>query len=636
MIASQHRFIKILPQEVISQIAAGEVIERPSSVVKELVENSLDAGAKEIRIEIEDGGKKIIKVSDDGCGISQEELLLAIERHATSKLQEVNDLFTISTLGFRGEALPSIAIVSKMEIRSRPTSQSLGALVRIEGGNILSQETVGMAPGTIITVSSLYFNLPARLKFLRSTATEEAHALDIVCKLALSYPEVRMQVTRKNKQLVIAPNNQDRLTRLLLLYPHLSSNNFIALNFANEYMKLEGFISKPEDAKSSKNATTLFVNGRVIRPGMLSQAVIEGYRHFIPSRVYPIVFLFLELRGNEVDINVHPTKAEVRFAKPQQVFSCVEEAIRTTLTEKLEEARPKFYFPDTSLDTSLQDKKSSSNLYLFEERSLYHTGNYCHETKELPQDLSLTLNANFNNTNLATSNNTNLTIKEEYNLQTYLTNKEACLVNENEAILIGELANTYLIFQDKQNIYLVDQHQAHERYNYETLKKKLKTNLHKKNHDNHDENNEVETVIQPLLFPISLPVSPSHFAIVEKNSSILESLGFQTEPFGNNTILLRSIPHGMDRLSNKDTLLSFLDDLQEYESIKEKSLVWDKIITSLACKSSIKAGDKLTNEEKTALWKQLMQTQNPYICPHGRPVMIKVTLNDLNRMFKRR
>lgn len=604
MLSSLGNRIEVLPKEVIDKIAAGEVVERPSSIVKELVENSIDAGAENITIEIEEGGKAFIRVSDDGCGISKEELPIAIKRHATSKLRNPGDLFTLSSFGFRGEAIPSIAAVSKMEIRSRLKTESNGVFLRLEEGNITEEGDTGMPAGTIVTVSDLYYNVPARLKFLRSTATEEAHIIDSICKIAIYYSDIRFQLMKRNRQVFLAPKDEDRLTRIALLYPHLKQDIFIPIEYKDETgMILTGFIAKPNKAKETKQSTTLFINRRVVRPGIIAQAVMEGYRHFLPPKVYPPAFLFLELPGETVDVNVHPTKAEVRFSSPQKIFSFVQEAICNTLNKEIDSIRTGINYDSYS---DYQYKTPSyGHFYASEKTATYNS----EQRNSIAEDLY-----KYNNL-FENYSSTDATNKVE-NSTTHNTD-----ASEN-AIPIGEMANTYLIFQDNNNLYLVDQHQAHERSTFEMLQKQIK---------------EPKTALQQqLLFPISIPVSNAHIPLIEKHSELLSSLGFQLEPFGGNTVLLRSVPHGLDKLSNKEVLIAFLDDLIQYETIKEADIIRDKIITTIACKSSIKAGDILTNEEKISLWKKLSLTKNPYICPHGRPVMIKLTLNELHKLFKRK
>lgn len=604
MLSSLGNRIEVLPKDVIDKIAAGEVVERPSSIVKELVENSIDAGAENITVEIEEGGKAFIRVSDDGCGISKEELPIAIKRHATSKLRNPDDLFNLSTFGFRGEAIPSIAAVSKIEIRSRLKTESSGVLLRLEEGNIIEEGAVGMPRGTIVTVTDIYYNVPARLKFLRSTATEEAHIIDSICKIAIYHNNIRFQLMKRNRQVFLAPKDEDRLTRIALLYPHLKQDIFMAIEYEDETgMILTGFIAKPNKAKETKQSTTLFINGRVVRPGIIAQAVMEGYRHFLPPKVYPPAFLFLELPGETVDVNVHPTKAEVRFASPQKIFSFVQEAICNTLNKEIDSIRTGINYDSYS---DYQYKTPSySHSYASEKTATYNS----EQRNSIAEDLY-----KYNNL-FENYSSTDATNKVE-NSTTHNTD-----ASEN-AIPIGEIANTYLIFQDNNNLYLVDQHQAHERSTFEMLQKQIK---------------EPKTALQQqLLFPISIPVSNVHIPLIEKYSELLSKLGFQLEHFGGNTVLLRSIPHGLDKLSNKEILIAFLDDLLQYETIKEADIIRDKIITTIACKSSIKAGDSLTYEEKVSLWKKLSLTENPYICPHGRPVMIKLTLNELHKLFKRK
>ena len=605
--------IEVLPKEVADKIAAGEVIERPASIVKELVENSIDAGAENIIVEIEEGGKAFIRASDDGCGISKEELPIAIKRHATSKLRNPDDLFNLSTFGFRGEALPSIAAVSKMEIRSRLRTESDGLFLRLEEGNIVEEGAVGMSPGTIVTVIDLYYNVPARLKFLRSTATEEAHLIDSVCKIAINCPDIRFQLMKRNRQVFLAPKGEDRLTRIVLLYPNLKQDIFMAVNHKDETgMSLTGYITKPSKAKETKQSTTLFINGRVVRPGIISQAVMEGYRHFLPPKVYPPAFLFLEIPGDSVDVNVHPAKAEVRFSSPQKTFAFIQQAINNTLNKETDLLKTDLHYDESHANRydyapNKYSPATCNQLFISENRSMY--GENKHKSI---QETSYTHANLFEEFTMNNSRDTMLPV-DQYNYNATIT---------ETATPIGEIANTYLIFQDRNNIYLVDQHQAHERSTFETLQKQIK---------------EPQTTLQqPLLFPISISVSSVHLPLIEKHSELLSNLGFQLEPFGGNTILLRSIPHGLDKLSNQEALMAFLNDLLQYETIKEANSIRDKIITTIACKSSIKAGDSLTYEEKISLWKKLSLTENPYICPHGRPVMIKLSLNELHRLFKRK
>ena len=541
--------IKILSKDLINKIAAGEVVERPASVVKELVENSIDAQATHITIEIQDAGKKLIKVIDDGVGLTNEECTLALERHSTSKISSQDDLFNIKTLGFRGEALPSIASVSKLKIGPNPSGK-----------------------GITIEVKELFQNIPARLKFLKSKFTEASHISNLISKFILSNPGVAFKFIQDGKEAISSSGSGDLKDALVAVYGVDIARNLLEVKSDSIY----GYISRPDISRVARDYESFFVNGRYVRNILLSRSVEQAYRTLIPSDRYPIAVLFISIDPKEVDVNVHPTKREVRFLKTNEVLEAVSSSVRNVLSSIME-VRGKDFGMEAGIEVGsgklekiVDDQLPISNI---------HTG-------ILAQNL--------------TSN---------------IRGSEFIVSDIQPLIPVYQHKETYIVATDGVDLVLIDQHAAHERVLYDKLCAKESDALK----------------MQSLLIPENMIFSHAEAQIIEEKLDYLKSLGFEIESFGKDNFLLRSTPSILTGTAPKEVLLDLIPELSS--PLEQKQ---ERILKFMACHGAVKAGDKLSREEMDHLIRDLYKTQNPLTCPHGRPTMIKFSQADLEKLFLRK
>lgn len=574
--------IRILPDHIASQIAAGEVIERPSSVVKELVENALDAGGDEITIEIRCAGKRRIAVTDNGGGIPKEELGLSVSRHATSKLIRAEDLFRIETLGFRGEALASIGSVSRMTVESRIAGEESGAGLRVEGGKMGKTHDQGMPPGTRVTVQDLFYNVPARLKFLKTDNTERRHIEALVTRYALAYPNVRWQLLVDGKPSLQTSGNGDRREVLSNLYGVEIAKKMLAVQFQEEGYTISGFLSPISLTRSNRREITVFVNGRWVKDASVTAAVIKAYHTLLMVGRYPIVVLFLALPPEAVDVNVHPAKAEVRFREGDLVFSRVQRAVRRALLaySPVPNLRPGQLWgtqpPPTDGKTVDPAWGMSAEICTNEDvqgqpRIELHTGSF--EGDKLP------------------------------------------LLR-----LIGQVAATYLVAEGPDGLYLIDQHAAHERVLFEQLMA---------------QQSQDQVPAQALLEPVNITLPPEKARLLEEQLPVLDRLGFQVEPFGPNTYSVRAIPALIVGGDPEAALNVLVEDFEEDETPLASAI--ETRVTARICKRmAVKGGQVLSPEEQAALLRDLENCQSPRTCPHGRPTMIHLSADLLERQFGRR
>jgi DNA mismatch repair protein MutL len=609
--------IKLLDEATINKIAAGEVIERPASIVKELVENSIDAKAAAITIEINNGGKSFISVSDNGSGILAEDLNHVFERHATSKIEDADDLFNIFTLGFRGEAMSSIAAVSEVELQTRTESEDSGSYILIKGGKIQDKKSIGFPVGTTITVRNLFYNTPAREKFLKSDISEQGHVVDVVQKLAMVNTAVSFKLIVNDKNVLHTPGNGDLLSVLTCIYSKNTAKAMVKLDYGNPLINIEGYVGKPEIARGNSTYMIFSVNNRIIRSKMLGEAVKQAYKGLLMNNKFPFVVLNLNVQTDKIDVNVHPTKAEIKFSDDRSIFSTIYTAVKSCLSGNnltygsYEEQEPftepeAIVVPNRIFETYTPSMERPDVPFMHE--PAYSSGQQ-----------------NFLNDNI--SYKTENTNKSFYNQQRpaevinpiYSTiNKETAKPNQiAELNIIGLLFNTYILTQDASNFFLIDQHAAHERINYEYLMSKHNTG---------------DITIQPLMVPIILEVSPKESVLVKDNFDTFERLGFEMEWFGENTIAIRSVPIIMGEPCSGDFFNEILDSL---EGNNKAVSPLEKIVISMACKNSIKAGTSITYEEMQELVKRLSQTKSPYTCPHGRPTLISMSQYELEKKFKR-
>jgi DNA mismatch repair protein MutL len=578
--------IRILPPEIASQIAAGEVVERPASVVKELVENALDAGAKSIDVEIAAAGRTLVQVADDGTGIPATELNLAIERHATSKLAFAEDLFRIITLGFRGEALASIGSVSRMTITSRTAGSPAGARLRVEGGTIGKLENIGAPVGTVVCVEGLFYNVPARLKFLKQDVTERRAIDALLTRYALAYPNVRFKLSEGNTPSLHTAGDGDRRAILAALYGVDVARQMLEILADEQGYKLTGFISPTTLTRSNRREITFFVNGRWVQDTPLTSAVLQAYHTLLMVGRYPLAALFIEVPPEEVDVNVHPAKTEVRFRTPDKAFSFVQRAARRALLA---------YAPVPQLATS--------SLWGSPARSVDPAWNLAHSAPSTPGYPPPVSGGREPEANLS----------EIYNQQSSISSVPLLR-------LIGQIGATYLVAEGPDGLYLIDQHAAHERVFFE----KLMAQHAKKNIPS-------QTLLAPLV--VDLPRSSAEVLVTQL--PVLQHFGFDVQPFGMNAFQVRAVPALFAKSDPAAALRALVEDFEEDETPLQNEL--EARIAGRVCKRlAVKAGQVLSPEEQRALLADLEICVSPRTCPHGRPTMIHLSVDLLEKQFGRK
>ena len=583
--------IKILTQDLINQIAAGEVIERPASVVKELLENSVDAGAGSISIEMQGNGLDLIRVSDDGSGMGESDLELAIQRHATSKISTTDDLFAINTLGFRGEALPSILSVSRSSISSRQPSSPYGHSLDMEAGNIKRRTKKGMPPGTIIEITDLFYNTPARRKFLKTAATEQRNVIDVVSRYALAYPCIRLSLEINRRLAITLPaqsNLKERATAVLG-----ASKAESLLPFRREFpgIKVHGLLALPNETRQNRSGIHAFVNNRSVKDVLLGSAVMEGYRGLLMKGRYPLAVLFVDLDPAEVDVNVHPAKAEVRFRHASAVFAAVAKTLKEVLVpgERTQEQHPASNtYPEYDCL-----KKISERHEVNEERSMVFG------PKAIARMRSESLFEDSSHGHAART-----------------------LIYSSLAV-IGMLHSTYILLSDDSALYILDQHAAHERITFERL-----LALH----------GSYQTSTQLLMNPIILELSPQEFNAYEESAGQIKTIGIECEHFGRNTIAIRSVPQSLRDSDIKASVYGLIHAIMEGElhGAGSGSERLRSMLATIACHASVRAGRALSLPETESLLKNLDEAGSPLTCPHGRPLFRKISAEEIERWLGRK
>jgi DNA mismatch repair protein MutL len=582
--------IRLLSPEVSSQIAAGEVVERPASVVKELVENSLDAGAKNISISIADAGRTLIEVADDGHGISADELALAASRHATSKLVQSDDLFHIQTLGFRGEALASIGSVSRMIITSRVESAQEGARLSVDGGIAGKVEKVGAPVGTVVRVENLFYNVPARLKFLKTDTTERRAIDSLVTRYALAYPNVRFKVTDGKQVTLQTAGDGDRRAILAALYGVDVAKQMLEVMASEDNLTLSGFISPVSLTRSNRREITFFINGRWVQEISLNSALLQAYHTLLMVGRYPLTALFLEMAPEDVDVNVHPTKAEVRFRSQDKVFSFVQRSVRKALLA---------YTPVPSVSPQLWGARSRDEV---PERQAGIDWT-------MAQDESLTMDGEPQSVETPEGQSPS-TVGGQRSFETGVP-----LLR-----LIGQIGSTYLVAEGPDGLYLIDQHAAHERVLFEKLMAQ-------------HENRSIPS--QALLAPEVVTLPPQSAKMIGEQLPFLNKFGFEVEEFGANTFQVRAMPILFSGGDPASALRALVEDFEEDESPLQAEV--EARLAARVCKRlAVKAGQVLTSDEQRSLLNDLEACQSPRTCPHGRPTMIHLSVDTLERQFGRR
>jgi DNA mismatch repair protein MutL len=609
--------IRLLSEEIASQIAAGEVVERPASVVKELVENALDAGAKNITITVEGGGRALIRVADDGAGVPADEVELAFARHATSKLEAADDLFRIPTLGFRGEALAAIASVSRVLAMTRAAGEQMGTQVRLEGGVVVQRSSIGAPQGTVVSVEDLFYNVPARLKFLKSETSERSQIAALVSRYAIAYPNVRFKLIFDNRTNFQSSGSGDVREVLASVYGVEIARQLIELGSVydvppapqppadddvddelllhdrrqREAIHVSGYISPPALNRSNRKDITLFVNGRWVQDLRLNAAVMRAYHTMLMVGRFPIAVIMLALPLEDVDVNVHPTKAEVRFRNYEAAFSAVERAVRKALIERAPVAQ-------------LQPRQWS--LGNFEDR---------HAPSAWSPEWGM-LGGATSNFQLQTPNpQLPITDSQPQASQSPLPTTDVPLLR-----VIGQVGAAYIVAEGPDGLYLIDQHAAHERVLYEAYSLQRAA---------------TQIVSQALLEPVAVAVPPDAAALLESQMETLQRLGFSLEPFGGNTFLIRSLPTVLGNVDPARAVRVVVEDFEEDETVLAAE-VEAKLIARVCKRAAVRAGQVLALTEQAELVRQLEKCVSPRTCPHGRPTMIHLSVETLEKQFGRK
>lgn len=614
MVGDRLKRINILNDETANKIAAGEVVERPSSVVKELVENSIDAGAKNITIEISEGGQKMIRVIDDGWGIHPDDVKIAFLPHATSKINNINDIFKINTLGFRGEALASIASVSNTTLKSKIEDNDFGKKIEVVGGEIASISDIGMSKGTIIEVNDLFFNVPARLKFLKSSARETALISDIVSRLAIANPEISFKLFSNEKKLIHTFGNGNLMDCIRSIYGKAICENLIYFENHTDTASIHGYIGNSEISRGSRNNQSIFVNKRYIKSKLITAALENAYKSFLTANKYPFFVAFLEIFPEFIDVNIHPTKAEIKFRDEREIFKLVFDSVHGAIRRELKD---NFDIPIKSDFDNNVNYESISYL----DNPQIDTRNYEKATVEVPIDLKNIIHEDklVEGADIVKDSSSGFDIEKEVIKIKPIQNSFERIPRFPSLELLGQFNKTYILAQNDGELYIIDQHAAHEKVLFEKFREEI---------------NKRDVVIQGLLTPVILELSAEEFIYYVENKDVFANSGFVIEDFGNNTITIREVPYVLGKLDIKNLFLSIIDNLKSLGSVKTIDLKYDSI-ARLACKSAIKANHSLSDLEIKALIEQLRFLQDPFNCPHGRPTIIKIGLNELEKRFKR-
>jgi DNA mismatch repair protein MutL len=599
----QRNKINILPKNIADKIAAGEIVDRPLSIIKELLENAIDAGADSIIVEIKNGGKSYIRVTDNGCGIPKEEVSLAFQRHATSKILTQKDLFSINTLGFRGEALASIGAVSHIELITKTHEEKMGSRIVIQGSQIVEQSDTGCPNGTTVIVTNLFYNTPVRLKFLKNDAAESTPIIDFVSKMALAYPFTRIRLINNGSILFSTLGKGSIYTNILTIYSKELGTELLQIEKNEGDYSIKAYISPQNVTRLNRKYQVFFVNGRYIKSKVLDNAVALAYRERVPEGRYPVVFLFLSISPDRLDVNIHPNKQEIRFDDNGEAAAFVTETIRKGLSTKEG-------IPEIKAENIFKRKPEKD----LTDNSIDHTT----KSREEQVDIIKVLSTKQRNHDL----NKNIKdIKVEKTKETSIVQENSSDYNTFDVSgirITGSIFGTYITGIDDNNFYLVDQHAAHERILYERLLNKDTIN-----------NIDCQVLLSP--FVIEIPLIAVNQTEIWLDS--LKSMGFHLEVFGQRSYIVKGIPIFMDIEEAGDFLNCFMDEINGSETIKNRKKI-DKIIMK-ACKSAVKSNDRLDYKEMKQLIEDLANTKNPFTCPHGRPTFIKLSKYEIEKLFNR-
>lgn len=596
--------IVVLSEEIANKIAAGEVVERPASIVKELVENSIDAGARDVRVELEKGGCESIAVMDNGSGIEFEDVALAFERHATSKIHNFDDIYRVASFGFRGEAMPSIASVARVELITRRHEDLAGTKAVVEGGIIKEIIPAGCSAGTQIKVTKIFANVPARRKFLKAESTERGLCLDAIARLALAHPEISFKVFAGGREIFAAPAAKDMSARIAFVMGADFSADCLPVDAQNENIRLSGFISRPEFTRSNSKNIFIFVNKRFVRDNTVSHAVLAAYRQIIEARRYPAAVLFLEMPGEGVDVNVHPAKMEVRFKDSRSIHDLVSRTISEVL--------------------AAGDTPKGGFVYRLAPREQAPKAGFRRAAENFPsgpaglysrQNLQQAISSDLLSRTPAAESRGVREVSETVNYS--VQNEQTAFTGLRYS---GQFANTYLIFTGDDGFILIDQHAAHERIVFEKLKESAGEKI----------------ISQPLLLPEVVSLSPGQITLFAGCIDLLRQIGLEIEIFGRDAIIVKALPAILPQTQVREIISDIADQLADQNKSPDLQDRKEKILASLACRAAIKANTVLTVDEVMALSHDLEATPFNATCPHGRPIIVKFSLSEIERMFKRK
>lgn len=658
--------IQVLDQITIDKIAAGEVIERPASIVKELAENAVDAKATSVVVEIKEGGISFIRITDNGSGIPREDVPYAFLRHSTSKIRSVDDLVHVGSLGFRGEALSSIAAVTKAELMTKTRDEDMGTRYVIEGGQELSIDEAGTPDGTTFLIRQLFYNVPARRKFLKTPMTEAGHVQDLLMRLALSHPEVSFQLINNGQEKLRTSGNGRLKDVIYNIYGREAAASLIEIDYEAGGMRITGYLGKPAISRGNRNFENFFVNGRYVKSAMLSKAVEDGYRDFVMQHKFPFVVLHFQMDGEDIDINVHPTKMELRFKRQQEVYNTVFEGVHRTLLEP--ELIPVVDVPNPPPNIQARQSpfllKPRTDALLPSDQEKGAKGvAEASEPKERDEEYFLEkmkerVLAYHNRTSAAEVSDTGKIGRpgiqvdkirqaaEKYKSKEIQAEAQQIvretgsyeakmpepaqinLFQENllrrdtraEYKLIGQVFDTYWLVEYEESLYIIDQHAAHERVLYERTLEEMKTR---------------DFTSQYLSPPIILSLSMQEAEILRENKESFERIGFEIEPFGGGEYAVRAVPDNLFCIAKKELLMEMLDGLADGISTSMAPELVDEKIASLSCKAAVKGNSRLSAMEVDSLIGELLTLENPYHCPHGRPTIIAMTRREMEKKFKR-
>ena len=622
--------INLLDENTSNKIAAGEVVEGPSSVVKELIENSIDAKSKNIIIEIEDGGTSLIRITDDGIGIHPDDIKLAFLPHATSKIKSSEDIYSISTLGFRGEALPSIASVSNLTIKSRIEGMDYGKSLTISAGEIIDFSDCACNVGTTIEVKDLFFNVPARKKFLKSIAREGSKINDIVNRIAISHEEISFKLFNGAKKVLHTFGNNNLKDTLRTIYGKNISDNLIYFENAEDKITLYGYIGKENIARGSRNNQSIFVNGRYVKHKTIVAAVENAFKSFSTVNKFPFFVLFIEVYPEFVDVNIHPTKAEIKFDDDRELFGKVFHTIHDAYKKEVFdsfEVETKEDSPNntefTPVNTVMEKMDIDAVMPEKEKINVSFPLDFHSEHKEITlednKDISRA-DIEYNDSHKDHLDTLNNNKNNDINIQKSVKDiKEEKVAKFPPIKIIGQFNKTYILGEYDEILYLIDQHAAHEKILFEKY-------IHQINHDN--------IVVQPLLVPAVIELGIDDYCTFTENQDVFMKAGFIVDDFGGNSVVLKEVPYFIGKLNPKPLFLDIIDNLKNLGSGKTTDVKYNTIATK-ACKAAIKANNELTDMEMVKLIEDLRYIDDPFHCPHGRPTIIKITNYEIEKMFRR-